>query len=107
MSREAVTCAPPVLTERARRALATRQEDLDRDAVALADTPPVRGTRADALDDADRFVTGYEGEAREQLAGELLVIGAAEAARLDAQQPVVVTDLGERELARSRARAAR
>ena len=92
---------------RCKPAHATRQEDLDRDAVALAHTPPGRGARADALDDADRLVTGYEGEAGEQLAGELLVIGAAEPARLDAQQPVVVTDLGESELTRSRARVAR
>ena len=35
-----------------------------------------------------------------QGAGVLLVVGAAEPARLDAQQPVVVADLGESELAR-------
>ena len=94
---ETVARAAPVLARPARRALAARQEHLDRDAIAGLHTPTRGRARADLLDDADRLVTGHERVAREQLAGELLVVGAAQAARLDAQERVVVADLGTRE----------
>ena len=51
---------------------------------------------AELLDDPDGLVPGDEGPAGVQLAGVLLVVGAAEAARLDPEEPVVGADLGER-----------
>src|SRR5581483_12254655 len=50
--------------------------------------------------DPDRLVAGHEGKPGREGAGVLLVVGAAQPARLDSQQPVVVADLGEVELAR-------
>jgi hypothetical protein len=92
--------APPVLPGSAPLARSARQKDLDGDAVALGHTPPRRGTFADGVDDADRLVARDEGEAGRQRARVLLVIGAAEPARLDAEEAVVGADVGEREVTR-------
>jgi acyl-CoA thioesterase-2 len=67
-------------------------EDLHRHALALGHTPTRGCVRADLVDDPDRLVARHEREAAVELTGVLLVVGAAEAARLDAQQRVVDTD---------------
>ena len=95
---EAASRAPLITAGPARFTGAARQEHFDCDPIPPADTPPFCSTRPDLLDDTDRLVAGNERVTREQLAGELLVIGTAEAASLDAQQPVVVADRGQRNL---------
>ena len=86
-------------------ARAARLEHLDRDAVARLHAPTLGGPRSDRLDHADGLVAGNEGEPGREGAGVLLVVGAAQATRLDAQEPVVVADgrdveVVERELSR-------
>ena len=86
-----MAATPPVLAGPAQVALHARQEHGDRDAIPGAHSPTLRGARSDLLDDANRLVTGDEGEPGKQVARELLVIGSAQTARLDPQQSVVVT----------------
>ena len=74
-------------------------EDLDGHTVAGLHAPPLRGLRADGLDDSDGLVAGHEGEAGRQRAGVLLVVGAAQAARLDAKEPIVVAHARQRQVA--------
>ena len=93
---EAVPRASPVHARAAGVARAARQEDLDGNAVAGTDAPARRRGRADSFEDADRLVAGHERVTREEFPGVLLVIGSAQTTRLDAQQRIVVTDLGQR-----------
>ena len=76
-----------------------RDERLDADAVALLDAPARGGLVADLGDAADGLVAGDHGVVRGQRALVLLVVGAADAAGLDAEEGVVGADLGQRELA--------
>ena len=55
---------------------------------------PASGGVADALDDAHRLVPRYEREAAGQVARVLLVIGAAQSARLDPEHCIIVAMLG-------------
>ena len=96
---QAVPRAAPVLARAACRALAARLEDLHRDAVSGGDPPALRGAGSDLLEHADHLVTRHEGEAAEQHARVLLVVGATEPARLDAQHGVVLADGGTSQLA--------
>lgn len=80
-------------------ALAARHEHLDSDPVAKRDAPAFEGVAAGPLDNADDLVTGDETERRREVTGVLLVVGAAQTARLDAEDPVVLADLGERKAA--------
>ena len=98
--RQPVADASLIRAGAARIAVTARQEHLDRDPIALAHAPASRRPRPDPFDDTDRLVAGNEREAREQLARVLLVVRTAQTARLDPQQPVVVPDRGDRELAR-------
>jgi hypothetical protein len=66
-----------------------------RDPVALADTPSLRGRGADAFDPADGLVPRDDAALPRQGARVELVVGPAQAAGLDPQQPVVVAHLGE------------
>ena len=102
---ESVALAAAVLTSPARVAGAAREKHLDGHAVAEPDAPPFGRRIADGLDPAHGLVAGDEAEARRDRPGEQLVVGAAEPARFDPQQSVVVADLGPRELsAHERAR---
>src|SRR5687767_13079161 len=89
--------APAILAGSTRPALAAREEHLHGDAVALAHPPPLRRVRSNGLEHTDRFVPWNEAVSREELARVLLVIRAAKAARLHAQERVVVADPWERE----------
>ena len=81
---------------------AARQERFDRDAIALAQVPARRGVDADLVDHADRLVAGDQRVAEiddaVEFAAVLLDVGAADAARLDAQDCVVAPDRGSGEL---------
>src|SRR5262249_54935131 len=73
--------------------------------IALAHAPARGGASADLFDDAERLVTRNDGIRRVILvlrlrALVLLVVAAANPARLDAQQAVVVADHRARKLAR-------
>src|SRR5581483_4161391 len=80
----AVPTAALVVAGHALVALAARLEHLDGDPVTDRDTPSRRGERTDRLDRADDLVPGHEREAGGQVTGELLVVRAAQAARLHA-----------------------
>jgi len=95
-----MACAPLIRTGPARLTVAARHEDLDHDPVPGTNTPTCRGPTTDLLEHADRLVARDERKTREQLAGERLMIGATQAARLNSQQSVVVADHGKRELAK-------
>jgi hypothetical protein len=95
---EPVALAAPVLAPPAGGAGAARQEHLDGDTVARPDAPALGRPVADRLDHPDRLVTRHEREAGRDRAGVELVVGAAEAARLDPQDAVLVADLGQRQL---------
>jgi hypothetical protein len=90
----------PVVAASARVTGPAGEEHLHRDAVAGLDAPPGASGRAGGLDDADDLVTGNERRAGGERAGELLVVRPAQTACLDAQQAVVVAELGPRELPR-------
>ena len=76
-------------------ALAARLEHLQGHAVTALHAPALRGTVAELLHDPDGLVAWDEGPAGVELAGVLLVVGAAQPARLDAEEPVVGPDPGE------------
>jgi hypothetical protein len=76
------------------RAAATREENLDRDAVAGLHPPATGCARSDLLDDPDRLVTRHIGKACGKHTGELLVVGPAEPACLYTKEPVVFAHLG-------------
>ena len=78
-----VTNAVPHVACAARRALTAAEEDLEGDPVALDHAPPAGRLGADALDHADDLMAGHEGPTGVQGARVLLVVGAAQAARLD------------------------
>src|SRR5205814_9898 len=78
---------------------ATGLEDLDRDAIARLHAPRLRSQRPDPLDDTDRLVARHEREPDGQRAAPLLVVGAAEATRLDPEHRVVIADRRHREVA--------
>jgi hypothetical protein len=65
-------------------------EHLHGDAVAGLHAPTLGRFWTDGLDHADRLVTGHEGEAGGERAAVLLVVGAAQTARLDPKESVVV-----------------
>src|SRR5262252_8175627 len=74
------------------------------DAIAFLDAPPLLRLSADLLDDAERLVAGDDGVLHVVLvhgrgAFVLLVVAAADAAGLDAEQSVIGADGGPRELA--------
>ena len=96
----AVPFAAAVLAPQAGGAGPARQEHLDRHPIPGIDAPALGRRGADLFDHADRLVAWHEGEASGQGPGELLVVGAAQAARLHPQQAVVVTEIGKGEHAR-------
>jgi hypothetical protein len=67
--------------------------------VAHANAPSLGRPVAERLDDTDGLVPRDEGEARGNGAGEQLVIRAAQATCLHAQQSVVLADRRHRDLA--------
>src|SRR5215468_6541033 len=74
------------------------------DAIAFRDAPPLLRVSADLLDDAERLVAGDNGVLHVVLvhgrgAFVLLVVAAADAAGLDAEQSVLGADGGPGELA--------
>src|SRR5215468_5028242 len=74
------------------------------DAIAFRDAPPLLRVSADLLDDAERLVAGDDGVLHVVLvhgrgAFVLLVIAAADAAGLDAEESVLSADGRPRELA--------
>jgi hypothetical protein len=72
-----------------------RLEHLQGDAISLLDAPALAGALPELLHDAHRLVPRDERAAGVELAGVLLVVGAAQAARLDQEEPVVGADLRE------------
>src|SRR5262249_23163116 len=96
---EAVPLAALVRARAAGVADAARLEHLHRDTLAAPDAPPAGRCLADRTDHAHRLVPGHEREAGRQVTRVLLVVGAAQPARLDAQQGIVVAGLGDGELA--------
>jgi hypothetical protein len=94
---EAVASTPSVFAPLARRARSTRLEALDCDPIARGDLPSLGSPGAQCDDSTDGLVPGDEREARAQSAGEELVIGSAEATRLDLQDRIVVADGRDRE----------
>ena len=91
---QTVLRATPVFALGARGARTARLEHLDRDPVASSDAPTPSRSWTDLFEYAHGFVTGHELESAVELAGVLLVIGAAQPAGLDPQQRVVGADLG-------------
>jgi hypothetical protein len=89
----------PVFTRATTRARTTGQEDLDGHAIAHTHAPPARRVSAHCLDDAYGFVARHKGEGGGKVTGVLLVVGAAKSTSFDAQDSVVVSDLGERKRA--------
>jgi hypothetical protein len=92
--------AAPVVACRALGTLAASLEDLDRNAIAGLHAPTLGRSGAERFDDADGLVARHEGEAGREGAGVLLVVCTAEPARLDAQDAVVVADVGDGEVVR-------
>ena len=78
-----MTNAAPHVARAARRARTAAEEDLEGDPVALGHPPPTGRLGAYALDHADDLMAGHEGPTGVQGARVLLVVGAAQAARLD------------------------
>jgi hypothetical protein len=79
--------------------VSARQEHLDRDPITFAHSPTSRGPPSDLFDDADGLVARNERETRKELAGELLMVCAAQTARFHPQQSIVVTNPRQREVA--------
>jgi hypothetical protein len=76
---------------------------LDRDPVALFHVPSLGGLRPDGLDEPNHFMAGNDGHAAAPASNvslPLLVIGAAETAAFDPQNPLLRADLGKREFAK-------
>src|SRR5581483_9365900 len=82
----------------ARTAMPAPDERLDRDPIADVDAPPLRRTVADLLDHAERLVPGNEREPDREHARVLLGVASADPARLDAEEPAVRVDVGNREV---------
>src|SRR6266849_1096123 len=82
-------------------AMAAPQPRLDRDPVALLETPSARRLSADFLDHADRLMPRYDWQLQThavELAVVLVDVAAAYPARLDAHQGVVVANSRQLEL---------
>src|SRR5260370_29010343 len=80
--------------------MAASQPRLDRDPVALLETPSARRLSADFLDHADRLMPRHDRQLQAhavELAVVLVDVAAANSARLDAHQGVVVADSGQLE----------
>src|SRR5207248_8267060 len=92
----AVAPAPTVDAGQAGLTVTARLEHLHRDPIADLHAPTLRGPRADGLENTHRLVAGHEGEPGGEGAGVLLVIGAAQPARLYPQDPVIVTHIRQR-----------
>src|SRR5262249_25973041 len=97
--------AEPRLPARTRLAAPAAVARPDGDAVTLAHAPSLSRVRPDLLDDAEWLVTGDDGERRVVFVGRLrtfvlLVVAAADAARLDPEQSIVRPDGWPRELPR-------
>ena len=79
-----------------------RDERFDGDPVTDRKAPTLGRVDADLVDDTDGFVAGHEGVAEiddtVHLTAVLLDVGAADAARLDAEDRVVTPDLRPRQL---------
>jgi hypothetical protein len=88
-----VAFAAPVFTGSATLTLTTGEEHLDGHPVTDADAPSLGRPGADLLDDADGLVSGDEGVGAGEVSGVQLVIGAAQPAGLDAQEPVYGSDI--------------
>ena len=90
---QAVALAAAVRAGAARVALAARLEDLDRHPVADLHAPALGRRRAPtaSITPTDSW-PGTKAKPAGERAGVLLVVGAAQAARLDAEQAVVVAD---------------
>ena len=102
-----MTHAAAVLPRPALRTRATRLEHLHRNPVADRDPPSRRRPAPTASIVPTISWPGTKANPARQRACELLVIGAAEPARLDAEDPVVVADRRNRERTWLRAGAAR
>ena len=94
-----MTYAPLIRAGPARITGSARQEHLDRDPITFAHSPTSRGPPSDLFDDADGLVARNERETRKELAGELLMVCAAQTARFHPQQSIVVTNPRQREVA--------
>src|SRR6266851_5567481 len=93
--------ASPEIPLDAVAAMAASQPRLDRDPVALLETPSARRLSADFLDHADRLMPRHDRQLQAhavELAVVLVDVAAANSARLDAHQGVVVADSGQLEL---------
>jgi hypothetical protein len=88
----------PIVTVGTALARPAGLKDLDSDAIARPHAPPFFGAAADLFYDADALVTWNEGKPAEEKSRELFVIRAAQSARLNAQERVVVADLRSIEL---------
>src|SRR5262249_17626821 len=80
-------------------ALAAGLEHLHRHALAGTHAPSGLRILADRLQHADHLVAGNEGVGGGQMAGVLVVVGAAEAAGLDAEPALARADGRQREAA--------
>src|SRR5262245_24166970 len=95
-----VDLAAGISTDHTLRAVPTGDYRLDRDAVALLHVPSLGGLRPNGLDEPNHLVAGNDGHPAAPASHvplPLLVIGAAETAAFDPQNPLLRADLGERE----------
>src|SRR5205807_10536204 len=90
-----VLAAVPVGTLEAGPSTSAGLEDLNRHPLAWRHAPAPGRRVPHALDDADHLVAGHEAEGPRQRAGVLLVVRAAQAARLHPEHAVVGTDVGD------------
>src|SRR5207237_3849999 len=93
---QTVLPAVPVVALQARAAAGAGPEDLHRHPLALRHPPSLGGPGAERLEAPHHLVARDEGEGAGEGAGVLLVVGAAEPARLDPQDPVALAQIGER-----------
>src|ERR1700687_2875480 len=93
--------ASPKISLNAVAAMAASQSRLDRDPVALLETPSARHLRPDFLDPPDRLMAWHDRQLQThavELAVVLVHVAAAYPARLDAHQGVVIANSRQLEL---------
>ncbi len=93
--RQPIADAAPVLPTQARLTFTARSEHFDRDPLTGRDAPTRCSLIADLLEHPHDLVARDEGERSREMSAVLLVIGAAQAARLDAQDRRVCGDVGD------------
>jgi hypothetical protein len=89
-----------VAPSQATRTCAAAEHRLDGDTVPDVDPPSPGGALSDLLDHPERLVSGNHRERHPKRPLELLVIAAADSARLHPHQRVIRSDFGERKIAR-------